>query len=119
MSPSFLVAYRELLLQYYKELLALIDRDGFHRRRVGFAPGGRKIEGMYVPPVRTFKSAFPSIDIRNNGNWTVSLDFRKDKDRGGELVDEIPGWGISKGRFEEFIDGIRRSNQQTEINPPL
>jgi glycosyltransferase involved in cell wall biosynthesis len=119
MSPSFLVAYRELLLQYYKELLDLIDRDGFHRRRVGFAPGGRKIEGMNIPPVRTFKSAFPTLDIRNNGNWTVSLDFRKDKDRGGTLVDEIPGWGISKGRFEEFINGIRRSNQQEEVHQEI
>jgi hypothetical protein len=119
MSPSFLVAYRELLLQYYKELLDLIDRDGFLRWRVGFAPGGRKIEGMNIPPVRTFKSAFPTLDIRNNGNWTVSLDFRKDKDRGGTLVDEIPGWGISKGRFEEFINGIRRSNQQEEVHQEI
>jgi hypothetical protein len=103
MSPSHLVAYRELLFKYYQDLLRLIEERGYSRRKMGFAPGGRTIDGMDKPNVETYVSELPNVDIRNIGNFTTSHDFRERGLKDGELADEIPGWGKTKDRFDEFL----------------
>ena len=54
----------------------------------------------------------PNIDIRHKHNLTPSR-WRKDQFRdkrhcqGWTEADEVPGWGKTKGRFEEFLKEMR------------
>ena len=98
---SGLVAYKQLALNYYKERLDAIRRDGFNR---SYEPGGRDPNKYEV-----FRSAYPNIDIRHEGTMTKSkwspADFR-DKSTcvnwQESFYDAIPGWSpprISKLLF--------------------
>jgi hypothetical protein len=53
-------------------------------------------------------SEFPNIDIRHGGNLTPSrwtqAEFRnKNSCLGWMMSDSVPGWGVTKGRFLEFL----------------
>lgn len=88
---SGLVCYREHALQWYKEKLAEIQKNGFNR---SYEPGGRDPKQYEV-----FMSKYPNIDIRHKGTLTKSkwkpTDFR-DPSTGQNWqesdVDHIPGW---------------------------
>lgn len=108
---SGLCAFRELLLQHYQKRVEIVERDGF-TRRMGFEPGthGRK-ERVDDFKAKSWTSFVPNIDIRHQYNLTPSR-FSQDKFRnkkycrGWTMANEIPGWGRTKGRFEEFLRGI-------------
>jgi hypothetical protein len=57
-------------------------------------------------------SAFPNIDIRHNKNLTPSR-WSQDQFRdpnaclGWTESDEVPGWGVTKGRFKEMLQELR------------
>lgn len=100
---SGLVAYRELALNYYKERLDAIRRDGFSR---SYEPGGRD-----PSKYQTFKSEYPNIDIRHGGTMTKSkwspADFR-DKSTCVNWqegpISTIPGWNVKS--FNQLLSSV-------------
>lgn len=123
---SGLCANRLLLIEHYykrlgkmtqnvRDLIArgeTVKNDG-HSRHAGWEPGCH----MYPRGVDNYKaerwmSKVPYIDIRDHGfnhtltRWKIE-DFRdKNACQGFKLVDEVPGWGKTKGRFQEFLAEI-------------
>lgn len=108
---SGLCAYRELLLEHYRKRVEIIERNGF-TRRMGFEPGthNRK-ERVDDYKAESWMSEYPNIDIRHNHNLTPSR-WRKDQFRnqryteGWTEADTVPGWGQTKSRFTELLNGI-------------
>ena len=108
---SGLFGYRKLLLDHYRKRIERIEREGFSRG-MGYEPGthrppngidGYRAEGVF--------SEIPLIDIRHNSNLTANR-FSRDKFRsqrsceGWTMASEVPGWGRTKGRFNEFLLGL-------------
>jgi glycosyltransferase involved in cell wall biosynthesis len=109
---SGLCAYRELLLEHYRRRVALVEERGFSRK-MGFEPGthGRN-ERVDDLRSEAWMSAAPNIDIRHGHNLTPSRwrqdQFRDRRNcRGWTEADEVPGWGVTKGRFAEFLKEAR------------
>lgn len=105
---SGLCASRELLLEHYRKRVALVEAHGFSRK-MGFEPGThRRAERVDDLTARTWMSEFPNVDIRHSHNLTPSR-WKKEqfKDQrytaGWTESDSIPGWGVTKGRFREFL----------------
>jgi len=106
---SGLCAYREVLLKHYKARVAKVEKEGFNRY-IGFEPGNR-------PPPRgvdNYKSVswmaeHPNVDIRHKHNLTTNRwdksQFRR-KPEGWLMADEIPFWGRTKGRVDEFLQEL-------------
>lgn len=99
---SQLVAYRGILLKYYKEIVKLCKR-GFPPKH--HEPGvNRRGNYRYLE----FKSRYPNIDIRHDGTITGGDKFR-DNTKGRKnfrTANEIPYWGVTYGRPAEFINEI-------------
>jgi hypothetical protein len=96
---SGLCAHRELLLDFYTQRIAQVERDGFNRH---YEPGlkqtvgGRKVEN--------WRSAYPNLDIRHGANLTASkwrvADFRNPQNaRGWREADDVDGWGHTADLF--------------------
>lgn len=107
---SGLCAYRSLLLEHYRKRVEIVEREGFSRK-MGFEPGthGRK-ERVDNYKAKSWMSKHPNIDIRHDKNLTPSRwkqeQFRNKKFcQGWIMADEVPEWGQTKGRFEEFLNG--------------
>jgi hypothetical protein len=95
---SQLVTYRDTLIKYFEELFKVIEkRKPGHKTLMGIAPMTHKIAEMRVHGLRTFKSEYPNIDIRHKDNFSHFV--RKEE----QLTDEVPGWGITLGRFHELL----------------
>lgn len=95
---SGLCAYRDLLLEHYRKRVELVEDDGFSRA-MGFEPGthGRE-ERVDDYKAESWKSEFPIIDLRHDGNLTKSRwkkeEFRNQRYTAGWIEqDNIPGWG--------------------------
>lgn len=103
---SHVVVYRETLLNYLTEFVALVEKEGYSRKRMGHAIGKRQYRGVKRYKVKTFKSEYPNVDIRHSNNFTPNR-FKKEQFQHNleewKLADEIPGWGKTKGRFDEFL----------------
>ena len=119
---SGLCAYRELLLEHYRKRVAKVEqnakdleargepvrRDGFSRH-MGFEPGCHSPpRGVDNYPAKAWMSEFPNVDIRHGENLTPSRwrqdQFRSERScRGWKESDEVPGWGQTRGRFNEFL----------------
>jgi hypothetical protein len=85
---SGLCAYRTLLLDWYK---ARLDEIKSGKKEWSFEPG--KSGSLTIP----WKSLYPNVDIRHEGNLTRSkrslADFRnKSTAKGFQVADKIPGW---------------------------
>jgi glycosyltransferase involved in cell wall biosynthesis len=106
---SGLCAYRELLLEHYRKRVEIVERDGF-TRRMGFEPGKKKRHGgVDNYGYRYFTSEHPIVDIKHSNCLTPGR-FKLEQYRCRErikdswiLADEIPYWGKTKGRFEDFL----------------
>lgn len=109
---SGLCADHALLLEHYRRRLARIEAEGRFDRRIGYEPGGyRPPRGIDNYPAERWMSEYPNVDIRHDKNITLSkwslADFRnRGQGQGWKLVDDIPGWGRTKGRFREFLDEV-------------
>ena len=109
-----LCAYRELLIEHYEKRLARIKADGRYDYAIGFEPGcHRPPRGIDYYKAVGYMAKYPNIDIRHGKNLTPSRwsqdQFRnKNSCLGWEWSDDIPGWGITKGRFNEFLEGLGR-----------
>ena len=105
---SGLCAYRELLLEHYRRRVEKVERDGYSRN-MGFEPGCHQYpRGVDNYKAERWMSRFPNVDVRTGKNWTKTRwdpsEFRnKNSCLGWTLVDEIPGWGVTKGRFDDFL----------------
>ena len=86
----------------------MVERDGYSNR-MGFEPGThRREERIDDHKANGWMSEFPNIDIRHKDNLTPSRwdksEFRNQKfTKGWKMADEVPGWGVTKDRFDEFI----------------
>lgn len=116
-----IVGYRELFVEYYRQVVAYLEKEGFTSdtaHKVGFEPGTHKrVEFAGKYKVERFDSAFPIIDIRHGNNLTSSKwsqdEFRNAKNaQNWKETDEIPGWGknnssfVIKDRFDQLISSI-------------
>jgi hypothetical protein len=108
---SGLCANRKLLVEHYRQRVAYVEAHGFDRN-IGFEPGSnRKARELFGGQVETWMSEGPNVDIKTAnsltpGRWDQSQFRNKNSCQGWKLVDEIPGWGVSKGRFSDFLAGI-------------
>ncbi len=106
---SGLCANRELLAAHYRIRVAHVAEHGFSRQN-GFEPGTRQIRhgGFDDFSAKTWMSEFPNVDIRHGHNLTPSR-WRKDQFRNQRYTegwtegDGVPGWGVTQGRFYEFL----------------
>lgn len=108
---SGLCAYRDLLIEHYRKRVARVATEGYDRN-MGYEPGcHRPPRGIDDHPAERWMSAHPNIDIRHGGNLTKSRwsqdQFRnKNSCLGWQMADEVPGWGKTKGRFEDFLKEV-------------
>jgi len=108
---SGLCAYRALLLEHYRKRIERVEKDGF-TRKMGFEPGTHAYpRGIDNYSSEQWMSDYPNVDIRHAYNLTANRfkpeQFRsKNSIKGWELADEIPGWGKTKGRFNEFLRDV-------------
>lgn len=113
---SGLCADRQLLLEHYRKRIAIVERDGFSRR-IGFEPGTHnRPERVDDLQAETWMSSVPNIDIRHGHNLTPSR-WRRDQFKnqrfceGWEESDRVPGWGITEGRFADFLQEVCSAQQ--------
>jgi glycosyltransferase involved in cell wall biosynthesis len=105
---SGVCGFRDLFLEHYEKRVKIVEENGF-TRKIGFEPGTRR--GIDDNTSERYMSEFPNVDIRHRANLTSNR-FKKEQFRskrsirGWKLVDEIPGWGITKNRFDEFLCDI-------------
>jgi glycosyltransferase involved in cell wall biosynthesis len=108
---SGLCANRDLLLQHYRKRVERVEREGF-TRKVGFEPGTHnRPERVDDYKAAHWMSEFPNIDLRHSHNLTQSRwsqdQFRNKKFcQGWKMADEVPGWGRTKGRMQEFLKEV-------------
>lgn len=108
---SGLCAYRDLLVEHYRKRVSIVERVGFSRRQ-GFEPGTHnRAERVDDFKAEAWMSEYPNIDIRHDKNLTPSRwrkeQFRNQKYTNGWLEsDQVPGWGVTLGRFEKVLEAI-------------
>ena len=108
---SQLCAYRELLIEHYKKRIERVEKEGFSRK-MGFEPGSHgRPERVDDYKSEGYFSQYPNVDIRHAENLTSSRfkpeQYRSQRSiKGWTLADEIPFWGKTKGRFNEFLNEI-------------
>lgn len=95
---SQLCAYRDVLLEHYRERVKRVERDGFSRK-MGFEPGSHN-RAERVDDLRsdTWESAQPNVDIKHGQNltqprWTQAAFRDKRNCSNWREADEIPYWG--------------------------
>jgi len=110
-ATSGLCAYRELLLEHYRKRVQMVEESGFSRR-MGYEPGtNRRKERVDDHTSEVWMSELPNIDIRHGKNLTRSRwskdQFRNQKyTKGWKESNEVPGWGITEGKFTELLNGL-------------
>ena len=113
---SGLVASRRILLEHFTQKIDKaveffkVTTRGFGRK-IGFEPGRKKGREDYR--VKEYRSEHPNLDIKHGGNITKPRFKLSDYQHGGRRVkdsftlsDEVPYWGKTGGRFDDFIRGI-------------
>ena len=110
---SGLVAYKEILLEHYRKKIELVELNGFSHRKIGFEPGRKPSKGRFDDyDWEIFRSERPNIDIKGVHNITRKRfkleDYRSRRHLKASwtLSDEVPYWGIIKGRFDDFIRDV-------------
>ena len=106
---NFICAYRELLLEHYREKVRRIEKDGFDMA-MGFEPGANsRKERIDDHKAEGFKSEFPNLDIRHSTNLTKSRwspeEFRNQRSCQGWIestLDKIPGWNMQIDTFTKY-----------------
>lgn len=108
---SGLCGRRDLLLEHYRKRVEIVERDGFDYK-MGFEPGThRPPRGVDYTQAKDWLSEFPNVDIRHGVNLTPSRwskeQFRNQKyTEGWQEAEEVPGWGQTGGRFDEFLSEL-------------
>jgi len=105
---SGLCAYRSLLIEHYLKRIERTERR--FSNRVGFEPGLHKSpRGIDNYQFQTWRSEIPYVDMCHEHNVTRSR-FRPDIRLENYIMsDEVPHWGRTKDRVNDFIKDIERS----------
>jgi glycosyltransferase involved in cell wall biosynthesis len=113
---SGLCAYRELLIEHYRKRIERVKREGRYDRAIGFEPGCHSFpRGIDNYPAERWMSDYPNLDIRHGKNLTPSRwspdQFRSQRNcQGWTMADSVPGWGMTKGRFQELLQELTNGN---------
>lgn len=106
-------AYRELLINHYKLRIERVEREGSYNRSMGFEPGCHwPPKGIDFSKAEAWWAKKPHVDIRHENTITPGR-FRPEQYRNPnsilewKLSDEVPGWGRTKDRFQEFLDDLK------------
>lgn len=105
---SGLCAYRDPLITHFKERCEMVEKEGFSRN-MGFEPMTHgRIKWKNIFKLGTWKSEYPNVDIRHEGNSTGQR-WSKDQFRNQQLLinwqetdSEIPGWGKTVDLIKKF-----------------
>jgi ribosomal protein L37E len=117
---SGLCAARELLVAHYRKRVTLVEANGF-TRAMGFEPGTHnRAERVDDLTAETWMSTWPNVDIRHGSNLTPSrwtkAEFRNQKfTEGWTEASEIPGWGKTLGRFDDFLREVTGEQVQQAV----
>jgi hypothetical protein len=94
---SQVCAYRDLLLNHYRERVRHVEAEGFSRR-MGFEPGthGRP-ERVDDYKSGEFWTEIPNLDVRHSSNltssrWTQDKFRNKPKNWKESHINQLPGW---------------------------
>jgi glycosyltransferase involved in cell wall biosynthesis len=105
---SGIVVYRKTVVEHYRKRVALVEKNGFSMK-MGYEPGThRRPERVDDSTSEGFKSEFPNVDIRHEGNLSPTRwkkeQFRNQKYTKGwtESDTEIPGWGETAELIKKF-----------------
>lgn len=115
-----LCADRQLLLEHYRRRIAAVEAAGGYAREMGYEPGTNKwARSIHDVGSETWFSTVPNIDIRHGANLSKTRwrqeDFRnKSTCQGWTESDSIPGWGRTRGRFNDFLADLGRTASATE-----
>ena len=111
---SGLCAYKNILIEYFKNRIRMIESGEIGGRR-HFEPGSRygsndPYNKLTSHGFDTWFSKIPYVDIRHQG--TVSRNVFDPSGYRGQVVDwtpadEIPSWGITKGRFNDWLQEVK------------
>ena len=90
-----------------KYIRNFVEKNGF-KSRYGFSPPKGLPKELRKGRYKVYFSENPSIDIRHSKSLTrTRMDksqFRSERScRGWTEADEVPGWGKTKGCFNEFL----------------
>lgn len=109
---SGLCAYRELLIEHYIGRIKRTEKR--FSRRVGYEPGLHKFpRGIDNYDYEVWKSEIPYVDLIHGRNITRPS-YRGDN-KGlvdYKLSNYVPFWGRSKGRFDRFLNNIRKEKEE-------
>ncbi len=110
---SGLCAYRDILIEYYRNRVRLIESGEIGGRR-HFEPGSHYRDAynkLTTHGFDTWFSEIPYVDIRHGTVVTRNI-FDPSGYRGQvtdwTMSDSVPKYGVSKGRFNEFLDDIEK-----------
>jgi len=106
---NLICAFRNLLLQHYREKVRRIEATGFDMK-MGFEPGcNSRDEKIDTFKAERYTAQFPSLDIRYGGNLTKSrwspTEFRNQRSCRGwkeTKLDQIPGWNLKNNDFTRY-----------------
>ena len=101
---SGICASRKLLLEFYRHRVTQIEKEGFNKH---YEPGPKL--GNYQ--TANWQSTYPNVDIRHRNTLTASKwspdEFRNKRyAKGWKEADRVEGWGITEGRFSEFLSEV-------------
>lgn len=105
---SGLCGYREALLTHFQERYDIVRRVGYSTK-MGYEPmTHNRVNWDNKFKLGTWKSEYPNIDIKHEGNLTGHR-WKKEEFRNQQLLvnwvesdDEIPGWGRTKDLIEKI-----------------
>lgn len=106
---SGLCVYRDAALVHFRERYERVMKEGFPRYQMGFEPfTHHRIKWINEFKLGTWKSEYPNIDIRHQGNATGQR-WKKEQYRNQKLLinwqetdTEIPGWGKTVDLIKKF-----------------
>jgi hypothetical protein len=109
---SGLCAYRELLLNHYRERVRRVEINKYSNE-MGFEPGTHNRAGRVDDfKAESWRSKYPNIDIRHNNNLTPTRwkkeQFRNQKfTNGWKEVTYVSGWGnVLDGKIVEILKNV-------------
>ena len=105
-------AYSNLLLGHYRKRMARIEEVGRYEHGLGYEPGCHPwprgvdpyIADRWMSPVCNVDIRHPQTQTKNR--WSQDQFRNKSTCLGWTMADNVPGWGRTKGRFDEFLKDV-------------